>query len=223
MRLNFHPLLAATVLVALALIGCGKPAGYDQAKQNALAAQGFANAAYAPDKCTKEYESAEAAMAKALHADSVQDWKEGMLYFSEAEDLFNLAKFCALQPVVPETVAPPAAVAPKIYAAIFFDFNVSTLRSGERAKLDEVAKQIKAGNPQVQYRLTGYADNRGSQGYNMGLSGARARVVYDYLVSQGIVAGSLAIVSGGKTTLFGAGKTEQDYQENRRVVIEPVQ
>jgi len=222
MRLKLPLILAMMAWLALAAVGCGKPAGYDQAKQNALAAQGFAQAANAAEKCDKEYESAEAAMAKALHADSVEDWKEAMLYFSEAENLYNLAKFCALQPMVP-IVLEPAAVGPKVFAAVFFDFNMSVLRSGEQMKLAEVAKQIRAGDPQVRYRLTGYADVRGSIPYNMALSGARARAVYDYLVAQGIVAESLAIVAGGKTAIFGVGKSEAEYQENRRVVIEPVQ
>ncbi len=56
---------------------------------------------------------------------------------------------------------------------VYFDFNKSTLNANEKAKLDNVAKAVKASKEVKSVDIVGYADQIGNDGYNKTLSKRR--------------------------------------------------
>ncbi len=83
-----------------------------------------------------------------------------------------------------------------VLPTVYFDFDRSAIKPGERAKLEQAAKQIGdlAGK---QILLEGHCDWRGTAEYNIGLGDRRANAVKDYLQKLGISASVLEIRSLG--------------------------
>ena len=114
-----------------------------------------------------------------------------------------------------------------IQAEVLFDFDKAIVKpEGKQILNEQVAEKMKA-NPQVELLLiTGHADRIGSDQYNQKLSERRARVVEQYLVSQGIDASRLHSVGKGETQAVvecsgpRSKKVIQCLQPNRRVVLE---
>ena len=99
-----------------------------------------------------------------------------------------------------------------------FDFDSSNLSSQERDILAQVAKCLTTGALAGKgIKLTGRADPRGEQEYNMNLGEHRATSVRKYLVGLGIADGRMAETSRG--ALDATGKDEAGWQNDRRVDI----
>ena len=64
--------------------------------------------------------------------------------------------------------------------------------------------------------LEGHADSRGSSEYNLALGTRRANSVKDYLVSLGVPATRVTVVSKGKEAPFCREESEACWQQNRR-------
>ena len=64
--------------------------------------------------------------------------------------------------------------------------------------------------------VEGHADSRGTNEYNLALGERRADAVRDYLVSLGIPAERITIVSKGEEEPFCREETEPCWQQNRR-------
>ena len=64
--------------------------------------------------------------------------------------------------------------------------------------------------------VEGHADSRGTNEYNLALGERRADAVRDYLVSLGIPAERITIVSKGEEQPFCRDETEPCWQQNRR-------
>jgi peptidoglycan-associated lipoprotein len=64
--------------------------------------------------------------------------------------------------------------------------------------------------------VEGHADNRGTNEYNFALSERRAASVRDYLVSLGVSASRIAIVSKGEEQPVCTEETESCWERNRR-------
>jgi len=64
--------------------------------------------------------------------------------------------------------------------------------------------------------IEGHCDSRGSSEYNLALGDRRAKAVRDYLVSLGIGADRIQIVSKGKEAPFCSEENEACWQQNRR-------
>lgn len=101
---------------------------------------------------------------------------------------------------------------------VFFDFDKSVIRPEARAMLDVHAQYLVA-NPTQMVVLEGHADERGTREYNMGLGERRANQVKVYLQVKGVSASQLDVVSYGEERALALGKTEADYQMNRRVEL----
>ena len=100
----------------------------------------------------------------------------------------------------------PAGV---IYYEVFFVFNSDVLSSSSWTYLDALARAGLTSN----VRVIGFADERGTDGYNLALSKKRAQNVAIYLRAKGV---SVLSVDGiGRTSDFGVGG-----ERNRRVLIE---
>jgi peptidoglycan-associated lipoprotein len=64
--------------------------------------------------------------------------------------------------------------------------------------------------------VEGHADSRGTNEYNLALGERRADAVRDYLVSLGLAADRLTIVSKGEEQPFCSEENEACWQQNRR-------
>ncbi|HWF45689.1 MAG TPA: OmpA family protein [Bryobacteraceae bacterium] len=104
----------------------------------------------------------------------------------------------------------------------YFDYNQHTLRPDAQAALQADAKELAEILKQYpDYKLTiqGYCDERGSEEYNLALGDARAKQAKDDLVTWGIPATQLRVVSYGKEKQVCDDHSETCWQKNRRVHI----
>ena len=98
---------------------------------------------------------------------------------------------------------------------VFFDLDKSTVRDDAKPALQKDADWLKKWGS-VRVMLEGHCDSRGSAEYNLGLGNRRATAVQDYLVSLGVPAGRVAVVSKGKEQPFCNDENESCWQQNRR-------
>jgi OmpA-OmpF porin, OOP family len=109
-----------------------------------------------------------------------------------------------------------------VLRGVHFDFNRSTIRSGDAAVLDEAAEALKA-NPGVTVNVNGYCDAVGSVKYNQKLSERRAESVVTYLAKAGIPQDRLVPHGYGKTDFVATNDTAEGRAQNRRVELIPAQ
>jgi peptidoglycan-associated lipoprotein len=132
-------------------------------------------------------------------------------------------------PPAPAPVAPAPLTEDQIFAQkslaqlnaerplddVFFDLDKSEVRNDARASLQKDADWMKKWSS-VQVTLEGHCDSRGSSEYNLALGTRRASAVKDYLVSLGVPASRLAVISKGKEQPFCTDENESCWQQNRR-------
>jgi peptidoglycan-associated lipoprotein len=124
-------------------------------------------------------------------------------------------------PTPPPTPPPPPPPAPEPervsleFQAAFFDFDSYSLRDDARAALDNDARMLRD-NMSAGVTIEGHCDERGTVEYNQALGERRAQAARDYLVSAGISAGRIQIISYGKERPFADGHDESAWQQNRR-------
>lgn len=106
-------------------------------------------------------------------------------------------------------------------AMVHFDFDKADIRSDDMASLDRKAAILNA-NPGVRVRISGHADDRGSDEYNLALGNRRAGAAKRYLVSKGIADGRIDIVSYGEERPLATGADENSWAQNRRDEFEIV-
>lgn len=99
--------------------------------------------------------------------------------------------------------------------AIYFDYDRSDLKPEARSVLDSKLPLLRA-NPDVRIRIAGHTDDRGSDSYNITLGQRRAASAKAYLVSQGIAADRIDVVSFGEERPAAQGANEQAWAQNRR-------
>lgn len=110
---------------------------------------------------------------------------------------------------------PPPPIPVSDLKDIFFDFDKSNIRTDAGAVLGENAEILMV-DANVTVLIEGYADIRGTPAYNLQLAQRRADAAKAFLVGLGIDPSRITTASGGETTQFGAGTTEEAYQLNRR-------
>jgi peptidoglycan-associated lipoprotein len=101
---------------------------------------------------------------------------------------------------------------------IYFEFDSAKL-SDESLGILEVHGNFIAGNGNVQVRLEGHADERGSREYNIGLGDRRAQTVRRVLLIQGSSADQVDTVSYGEEQPAVSGHNEEAWAKNRRVEL----
>jgi len=99
--------------------------------------------------------------------------------------------------------------------AIYFDLDKSDLKNEARMALDAKLPILRA-NPNVRIRISGHADERGSDEYNVALGQRRAASAKRYLVDQGIPADRIDVVSFGEERPAMMGSNEDAWARNRR-------
>jgi peptidoglycan-associated lipoprotein len=98
---------------------------------------------------------------------------------------------------------------------VFFDYDMSEIRSDAEASLRAKLAILRA-SPQVQLRIEGHADDRGSTEYNMALGNRRAEAVRQFLVGFGLAENRFEIVSFGEGRPLQQGSDEAAWARNRR-------
>lgn len=98
-----------------------------------------------------------------------------------------------------------------------FDFDSAVIRPESKALLDEIAGFLKAQKGLELVEITGHADRRGDEAYNVKLSEQRARAVADALIARGVSATTLKTRGYGVYCPLDDGEDETAYARNRRV------
>lgn len=100
---------------------------------------------------------------------------------------------------------------------LYFELNKDSLTPESEQSVLEKSECWIQNN--VQLRLEGHCDERGTTEYNIALGQRRADAVSRFLMTQGILDGNLKTVSHGEEKPAVQGSTESAYQQNRRVEI----
>lgn len=118
----------------------------------------------------------------------------------------DIAKICQI------TKTPDVSQAPK------FSYDSDDIDTSDRLVLDKLAECLKTGPLKGRtVQLTGRADPRGEQEYNMSLGARRAKAVSDYIAKHGVAESQLKLTSRGK--LDATGTDEATWNKDRRVDI----
>ena len=97
---------------------------------------------------------------------------------------------------------------------IYFDFDKYDIRPGDAKILDSNATWLKGNNNLV--LIEGHCDERGTNEYNLALGERRAKATMNYLVSQGVQAGRITIISYGEERPICTEHNEACWAKNRR-------
>jgi peptidoglycan-associated lipoprotein len=97
----------------------------------------------------------------------------------------------------------------------FFPYDAYALSDAAMATLENDARIMKE-HASVSYLIEGHCDERGTIEYNLALGEKRAKVARDYLMSLGVQASRLRVVSYGEERPFADGHDESAWAQNRR-------
>jgi peptidoglycan-associated lipoprotein len=128
-------------------------------------------------------------------------------------------------PSTPATAAPQtppstARPSPKEFVSIpelkdvYFDFDKYDIRAGDARILDTNAGWLKS-NPDQLVLIEGHCDERGTNEYNLALGERRAKATMNYLVSQGVQATRITIISYGEERPVCTEHNEACWSRNR--------
>ncbi|MGA2887276.1 MAG: peptidoglycan-associated lipoprotein Pal [Terracidiphilus sp.] len=98
---------------------------------------------------------------------------------------------------------------------IFFDYDTYDIRGDAQATLSRDASYL-VSHPEVKIVIGGYCDERGSNEYNLALGQNRADATKNALITAGVAASRIRVVSYGKEKPFCSESTEACWQLNRR-------
>jgi peptidoglycan-associated lipoprotein len=127
-------------------------------------------------------------------------------------------------PPAPAAAAAPAPAprpVPKEFMAVaalkevYFDFDKYDIRPEDAKTLDANATWLKSNGDNL-VLIEGHCDERGTNEYNLALGERRAKSTMNYLVSQGIQANRITIISYGEERPVCTEKTEACWAKNRR-------
>lgn len=103
----------------------------------------------------------------------------------------------------------------------YFGTNLSDVTAIAYGGLNAHAEYLR-NNQGTRLQLSGHTDERGTREYNLALGERRANAVARYLVSVGVNAGQLSVVSYGKEKPVADGSYEEAWAKNRRVELDYV-
>lgn len=121
-------------------------------------------------------------------------------------------------PVVTETLQPATALDTVVATLdrIFFDYDSFVLSQAARDTLSKNAEILIKKQPGARVLIEGHCDERGSDEYNLALGEKRARATRDYLVTLGVAASRLSVISYGEEKPLEQGQSEEAWAKNRR-------
>ena len=100
---------------------------------------------------------------------------------------------------------------------VFFATNESILTTASRETLRAQAAWLRE-NSNITVVLEGHADERGTREYNLALGERRANAAKDYLMTYGISADRITVISYGKERPVDPGSNPLSWSKNRRSV-----
>ena len=100
---------------------------------------------------------------------------------------------------------------------VFFATNKSTLTTAARDTLRKQAAWMRK-KSKLTFTIEGHADERGTREYNLALGERRANAAKDYLMTYGIAANRLSVISYGKERPVNSGSNPLAWSQNRRSV-----
>jgi len=100
-------------------------------------------------------------------------------------------------------------------ADIHFEFDKATVRDADIAMLDANASWLKSNADQL-VMIEGHCDERGTTEYNTALGDRRAKATMNYLVSRGVPASRITVISYGKERPTCAQHADDCWAKNRR-------
>ena len=100
---------------------------------------------------------------------------------------------------------------------VFFATNESVLTTASRETLRKQASWLRK-NSEITVVLEGHADERGTREYNLALGERRANSAKDYLMTYGISADRISVISYGKERPVDSGSNPLAWSKNRRSV-----
>ena len=112
------------------------------------------------------------------------------------------------------TAMPASPLAPAL-ADVFFDFDKADLTDMARTSLQKNADFMRQWD-KTTIMIEGHADSRGTNEYNLALGERRAASTRDYLVSLGVDASRVNVVSKGEEQPFCREENEACWSRNRR-------
>jgi len=124
-------------------------------------------------------------------------------------------------PAAPAAPGPAARPSPAEFMAnpalqdVHFDFDKYDIRSEDAKILDANASWLKSNQNQL-VLIEGHCDERGTNEYNLALGERRAKSAMNYLVSQGVQASRITIISYGEERPQCTEHTEACWAKNRR-------
>jgi peptidoglycan-associated lipoprotein len=102
---------------------------------------------------------------------------------------------------------------------INFDYNEAAIRDADRAILEAKLPVLNA-NPGLRIRISGHADERGSDEYNVALGQRRAAAAKRFLTDRGVAESRIDVVSYGEERPMAMGSDEGSWAQNRRAEFE---
>ena len=100
---------------------------------------------------------------------------------------------------------------------VFFATNESVLTTRSRDTLRKQAAWLRK-NSSINVVIEGHADERGTREYNLALGERRANAAKDYLMTYGISASRISVISYGKERPVDSGSNPLAWSKNRRAV-----
>ena len=100
---------------------------------------------------------------------------------------------------------------------VFFATNESVLTTASRDTLRKQAEWLRK-NSKINVVLEGHADERGTREYNLALGERTANAAKDYLMTYGISANRISVISYGKERPVDSGSNPLAWSKNRRSV-----
>ena len=108
-----------------------------------------------------------------------------------------------------------AAVAAEVGNVIHFDYDKDVIKDEDKPILDAKAAIMKA-NPALRIRISGHADNRGSDEYNLVLGNKRSLAAKRYLEGKGIDGSRIDVTSFGEERPVDPADNDAAWAKNRR-------
>jgi OOP family OmpA-OmpF porin len=122
-------------------------------------------------------------------------------------------------PVIEKTaeVSPEMTIEP-----VYFEYDKSNILQVEKAKIEKLVKLLKS-NANYSVDMTGNADSKGTEEYNMKLSGRRIDSVVKAITSSGVKAARISKEKSlGESNPAATNDTEEGRALNRRVEFEVI-
>jgi outer membrane protein OmpA-like peptidoglycan-associated protein len=101
---------------------------------------------------------------------------------------------------------------------ILFDTDKSDIRSNEMSKIADIAAHVKQNAP-MQVSIGGFADPRGTDQHNQGLSERRVSAIRDALVTAGVASDKIQTSAFGEQKPLCNESTDACWQRDRRVDV----